>query len=660
MKNQGFCERSTNRVTPGRRERRFHLWLSLGALLSVGGLVVGAALAQDTEGGVSASGSSAPKPAATSASSSAPKVTSTTTSPSPSASPSTPASGPAATQAPQATPTPTKNKEAEPAAPTDKADAKLSPAQPSASPETLVGPPEAGTPVQDSAPSSPEPAPVGEATPPAASEPAPPAPAAGEPPKPEEEAAAPVEPVPVRIGGRNVYMVRAAQGAMNPAERARAAEQAIRKAVESETPDSVRIEHLEDSKVVYAGKIPLIHLTPGDAKAAGDASLGVHADRVATELREVIGTEQKRSAIATTIFSFSLAALLTLAALLLFRKTSEITERVRSWVATHRENIPGIRLQSVEVVDAATIRSAVALGVEVSKWLLRLGIVYLWLLLTLSLFESTREYSQDLTGIVLTPLSSLMARTAKSLPVVVVALIAIAVVAVFVRFVDLFFAGVGRGETKLSWLTPDLAAPTSVLLRVAIVVSALVFAAPVVTGDAEGGFGKIGVIVLAALGLASTPVLASCLLGSAVLYGRRLRVGDFVEVGGKSGRVVAINLLEVRLEDADGSDVRVPHLLALLHSTRVIGPRMRTTIEISVGDSSAATAETLRAAAARIGDRVQVEVVQMEPGAVRYRIGIVSARIDARNALFFTLADALQEAGVPLSGVRQPPIAGVA
>jgi small-conductance mechanosensitive channel len=494
-------------------------------------------------------------------------------------------------------------------------------------------------------------APVEDA-PPSEAAPVPPAPPASEP-GPEKEAP-PVEPVPVRIGGRTIYTVRAAQGEVSPAERARAAEQAIRKAVETETPDSVRVEHLEDTKVVYAGKIPLLHLTANDAKAAGDASLGVHADRVATELREVIGTEQKRSAIATTIFSFSLAALLTLAALLLFRKTSEITERVRSWVATHRENIPGIRLQSVEVVDAATIRSAVALGVEVSKWLLRLGIVYLWLLLTLSLFESTREYSQDLTGIVLTPLSSLMARIAKSLPVVVVALIALAVIAVFVRFVDLFFAGVARGETKLSWLTPDLAPPTSVLLRFAIVIAALVFAAPVVTGDAEGGFGKIGLVVLAALGLASTPVLASCLLGVVVLYGRRLRVGDFVEFGGKTGRIVAINLLEVRLEDAEGSDLRVPHLLQLLHSTRVIGPRMRTTIELSVADQSAAASETLRTAAARIGDRVRVEVVQMEAAAVRYRVSVVSTRLDARNALFFAAADALREAGVPLSGLRQP------
>lgn len=651
MSTQGISDKSANRGSLRRAERRFRVWLSMTALLAVGGLVVGAALAQDAdpEAKAAAPAAATAKPSqATAESSSAkdgasPAAPSSTTAPAPSgakaaAPPAAPADGERAPAADKGA-----DKEAPAAAPAGQSspEAESIPAPAPEEPkETPVAAPPPEAPPADAAPADPPAPPAEEAKPDAPEEPT-------------------VEPAPVRIGGRNVYVMRTAQGALSPAERARAAEQAIRKAVDSETPDSVRIEHLNGSKVIYAGKIPLVHLTPADAAAAGDASLDVHADRVATELRDVIGTEQKRSAIATTIFSFSLAALLTLAALLLLRKTSEITEKIRNWVTAHRENIPGIKLQSVEVVDAATIRSAVALGVEVSKWVLRVGIVYVWLLLTLSLFESTREYTQDLTGIVLTPLSSLMARVAKSLPVVVVALIAAAVIAVLVRFVDLFFAGVARGETKLSWLAPDLAAPTSVLLRFAIVLSALVFAAPVVTGDAEGALVKIGAIVLGALGLASTPLLASCILGATVLYGRRLRTGDYVEFGGRSGRVVSINLLEVRLEDSEGNDLRVPHLLSLFHSTRVIGPRLRASIELVVASQGVEVYDTLRAAAVKVGDRAKVEIVGVERGGVRYRISVVSGRLDVRNALFFSAMAALEEAGVPLSREAQP-MAGVA
>ncbi len=690
-------------------ERRFRLWVSVTALLAIGGLAVGGALAQDGDGaktsqpslgevtappqksGTSSDGggqtkppAAAPKSPATSqpaptsgATQEAPKASASPAAarePSKSSEASKPSTTPTASEPPKVSGSPPA-RAAEPTAPSAGPSAPPSTALPSsvAAPATAPAAPAPSA----SVPSAKVASPVAEAprAPPEASKepgvgadaPKPPPSASGAPEQarpaeaaPPEEEAPKREPVAIRIGGKNVYLVRVPQGATSIEERARGAEQAIRKAVETEKAESVRVESLSDATVVYAGTLPLLRLTAEDATAAGDASLGVHADRVASELRDVIRAEQKRSAIATTIFAFSLAALLTLAALLLLRKTSEITERVRAWVVAHRERIPGIRLQSVEVVDAATIRSAVALGVEVLKWVLRLGLVYLWLLLTLSLFESTREYTQDLTGIVLTPLSSLMARVAKSLPVVVVALIAIAAIAVLVRFIDLFFAGVARGETKLRWVAPDLAAPTSILLRVAIVLGAVVFAAPVVTGDDEGALGKIGVIALAALGLASTPMLASAIAGSGVLFGRRLRIGDFVEFGGRSGRVVALSLLEVRLEDSEGLEVRVPHLLSFLHSTRIVGARPRTSLELCVADHSERAAELLREAAAKVGERVKVEVLGVEGAFVRYRIGVVSGRPDVRNALFFTLTGALREAGVPLSSERQPSMAGVA
>lgn len=690
-------------------ERRFRLWMSVTALLAIGGLAVGGALAQDGDGsktsqpaqgevtappkksgttseaGQPKTPTAAPKapttsqPASTSGATQEPpkasaspaarepsksEASTPSTSP-PAGAPPKASAAPKASEPPKATAAPSAPETApqEPSAapstpsPVAPATASAAPASPTSAPPTR---PEDAAADAPKTPPAEAPAAAAEASksPPAASAaPAkePPAEAAA----PEEEAPKP-EPVAVRIGGKNVYLVRVAQGTVSIEDRARSAEQAIRKAVETEKPESVRVESLGDATVVYAGTLPLLRLTAEDAIAAGDASLGVHADRVASELRDVIRAEQKRSAIATTIFSFSLAALLTLAALLLLRKTSEITERVRAWVAAHRERIPGIRLQSVEVVDAATIRSAVALGVEVLKWVLRAGLVYLWLLLTLSLFESTREYTQDLTGIVLTPLSSLMARIAKSLPVVVVALIAIAVIAVLVRFVDLFFAGVARGETKLRWLAPDLAAPTSILLRVAIVLGAVVFAAPVVTGDDEGALGKIGVIALAALGLSGTPLLASAIAGTGILFGRRLRIGDFVEFGGRSGRVVALSLLEVRLEDSEGLEVRVPHLLSFLHSTRIVGTRPRTNLELCVADHSERTAELLREAASKVGERVKVEVLAVEATFVRYRISVASGRPDVRNALFFALMEALREAGVSLSSERQPSMAGVA
>ena len=51
---------------------------------------------------------------------------------------------------------------------------------------------------------------------------------------------------------------------------------------------------------------------------------------------------------------------------------------------------------------------------------------------------------------------------------------------------------------------------------------ALVLAAPMLTGTDDGALSRVGVAVLVALGLASTPVLASVAAGLPPAFGRRL------------------------------------------------------------------------------------------------------------------------------------------
>src|SRR5262249_43859275 len=146
----------------------------------------------------------------------------------------------------------------------------------------------------------------------------------------------------------------------------------------------------------------------------------------------------------------------------------------------------------------------------------------------------------------------------------------------------LFFENVARGETKLGWLPADLAEPTSVVVRAGVVVCGLIFAAPLLTGSDEGALSRAGVAVLVALGLASTPALACAAAGVPQVFLRKVRAGDYAELGGRSGRVRRVTLLEVELEDDTGCDVRVPHLLALVRPTRIVGRAPLVSIDVSI------------------------------------------------------------------------------
>jgi hypothetical protein len=458
----------------------------------------------------------------------------------------------------------------------------------------------------------------------------------------------------VKLRDDAVFSLRASIGGKTPEARAREASEQLKRAYEGEQTSEVSVAHRGDVAWLSVGRTFVVELDEQEAKLAGASSLEAYAASTASAIRAKLESDHKRAAIAKSAFSFSLVVFFGLIAFYLLRKLGDFAERARAWIEARGDRELTLRFQGIEFVRPAMVRSTAVLGLGTLKWLAQLGVVYTWLVVVLSLFESTRGYTQKLTGFVVAPLSQLMSRLATALPLLVVAALAALAVFVLVRFVGLFFASVARGETPLGWLPNDLAAPTSVLLRAGIVIAALVFLAPIVTGDNDGVLGRVGVIALVALGLASTPVLASGTVGALWLYGRRLRVGEYVELGAYRGRVSEVNLLELRLIVTDRTELRVPHLLTLVRPLRLLGARPRLTLDMYVHASSSITEvrSLLATVAGKVGSEPSVEIVSADADAVRFRIAATCESLEARTAFHIAALDALSGAGITLGRDR--------
>ena len=453
----------------------------------------------------------------------------------------------------------------------------------------------------------------------------------------------------VRLGESTVFAIRVPGGGKAPAERARLASKALALAVEEPRAD-VRVTRQGDVALVYAGKTLIVQLFEADARAVGDISLDVLAANVASESQQALESERRRSRVQHNVYSLSLVVFFALIAFYVARKLGEVTARARDWLDENGDRVLAVRVKGIELVTPAVLKSSALVALGLAQWIGQFGIFVAWLVAVLSRFEGTREFTNQITSFLVSPFSQFMGRLAATLPLVVVASIAALFVFVLVRFLGLFFAGVSRRETSLTWLPSDLAAPASVILRVGIIIAALVFAAPVVTGDADGAFGRAGGIALVALGLASVPLLASGLLGTVVLFGRRLRVGDHIELGDRVGRVTAINLLEVRLETSDRTELRVPHLSMLTRAVRGLGARPRLSVEIAAAADAIPSfvVSLLEQAAGRVGRDISVEVVSADVEGVLYRVTAGCDSLEARTLLTASLLEGLSRGGVSL------------
>jgi small-conductance mechanosensitive channel len=466
---------------------------------------------------------------------------------------------------------------------------------------------------------------------------------------PAASAVAPPRESHVTLGDDRVFSLRLARGGKTAEQRAQAASQRLSTEAPQVKDGDVRFERRGELIVVIVGSTPIVELDLADAQAAGDGSLEVHAARVTALTRDAIHKAHQQAAAAKVVTSISLLVFLGLIAFYLMQKIGEFAERARVWIDAHAESLP-VRIRQIEVVSPGTVRSTAVVVLSVGRWLAQLGVFYAWLVVVLSLFEATRGYTEKLTGLILTPLSQLMTRLATGLPVLAVLVIAGFAVFVLVRFLGLFFDSIERRENVVSWLSPDLAAPTSALLRFGVVLSALVFLGPLVTGSSEGVLGRTGAIALVALGLASTPVLASGMLGAIVLFGRRLRPGQHVQIGDHAGRIAAIGLLDLRLEDAERAEVRIPHLYTLRHPTRVLGlrPRFGVDVPVAPGGVHADVQGLLLGVASRFGDDARVELVSADADRTLFRVTFASEQRNARSELQLAIVEALAGAQVPL------------
>ena len=462
--------------------------------------------------------------------------------------------------------------------------------------------------------------------------------------------------VEVKLHDLPVFALRRGRGEQSLEERARAAEKALDEALRSRALD-VRIEAAGDVRVIYAGEVPVVQLDGEDAALAGDASLEVHADAVASEIRKVLRSEGRRSDIAQTVLSWSLVVLFGLITIYLMRRVRALGERMQRSLDEHPERLGALRIRTVEVLHAAAWQTLVRGGLGAARVAAQIGLVYVWLLAVASLFETTRALAKQINGFVLAPLELMVARLATSLPVAIVAIVAALALALALRFIKLYFASVARGESTASWMAPDLAGPTSVLLQVALVIAALTFLAPVVTGDPDGALSRGGMLALIALGLSATPLLASVIVGMSVIFLRRVRLDDWVDYGGRSGRIAGLGLVDLRLEQEDGTFVRVPHLLSLVRPTRVIGkkPIVRAELTLEPGASLASARERMRAIASELGEDVSVEVIGLDGNGARLAVTLRSDARGATTGLYLALADGLSTAGLRLGRMPEPP-----
>lgn len=382
---------------------------------------------------------------------------------------------------------------------------------------------------------------------------------------PSREAAAPAAGV-VRIGGTDLFVLRAPVGSISPPERAELANRRLAVALRDPKvgPEQVIAVTRGHSVIIEAGGEPVLEVTPEDA-AAYDSSPPVLANLWADLIRKELGRRKSEMFSLVLIGRWVIRMIYPVAILLLLWAGLRLIERLRERVRQRPQaTLPALTVMGITLLKPRGYRR---LRLR-SLWLLRvalfLGFGYALLVVLFAQFPRTQSYAWDMLLFVTDLLAGGLGRLLDWLPPLAAALVVLAAARGALRLNRMLFARARAGRAAVAGdPRTDTAALSESIVRAAIILLAAALLALLVPG--EGGQAMLAVLFLVLLvaALALVPAARQIAAGILLAYVRAAPAGSRLEVEGARGTVVRRDLLHTIVRTDGGEEVWLPNLTLL-------------------------------------------------------------------------------------------------
>ncbi|HHQ49697.1 MAG TPA: mechanosensitive ion channel [Acidobacteria bacterium] len=184
----------------------------------------------------------------------------------------------------------------------------------------------------------------------------------------------------------------------------------------------------------------------------------------------------------------------------------------------------------------------------------------------------------------------------------------------------------------------------------------LIIALPVGPGLRNSLFTLFGIAITAVISLGSSTFASNAMAGFMLRLIRQFRVGDYIHVEERFGRVTELGLLHTEIQTEHSDLVTLPNLYMVTHPVRVVRPSgtfVSTTLSLGYDIDNRTVEKLLLEAARSVGlDRPFVRILELGDFSVTYEVAgkLTDTKrfLGARSALSRAVLDSLHGAGLEI------------
>jgi hypothetical protein len=268
----------------------------------------------------------------------------------------------------------------------------------------------------------------------------------------------PQPPARIVVMNREIITLRGSLFGILAVTRATEAEERIRKALRRGGEMKVETTNVAEGVLVRVDDVLMFAVVPADSEERTLAGAQASAGAAAVMLQRVIDESRE----SRNLKSLLIAALVTLgtgvAMLLLMWLLRKARQRIQAWLTgktlAHADRL---RVGGVDVVRREGLLRFEQWLLNLVFWGLALLLIYEWLSLSLAQFPFTRPWGEQLNGFLWGLLSRFVLAIAHAIPDLLAAALIFWLAWALTRVLRGFFAKVGAGQVRLSWLDADVA-----------------------------------------------------------------------------------------------------------------------------------------------------------------------------------------------------------
>ncbi len=326
-------------------------------------------------------------------------------------------------------------------------------------------------------------------------------------------------------------------------------------------PATLELRDIEGATGIYAGDEALMYVFKEDAYLEGTLSPQLIAKKLyLPKIRESITfyrlERDPKVLLMDSFYALLRTVLLFISvwlAVLGFRKINQLVEQ------RFKRKIEQLEEKSKKILQARQLWTLIRTLLKVTKLVLLLTLVYLFMTLVLDLFPWTRYFSRPLLGYLINPLVIIGRKVVDYLPNLFFLVILVALLKLMLKLTRTFFSEIDRGNILVPGFYADWAWPTYRIVRVIVVIIGAVVAYPYIPGSGSEAFKGITLLLGVLLSLGSTSLIANILAGYTMTYRRAFTVGDLVRIDDDLGEITEIRLLVTRMRSLKNEEVIIPN-----------------------------------------------------------------------------------------------------